>query len=321
MKAFKILAILITVLCLAQTKLDAQQLFRRTQYVFNPYLANPAVAGTKTFSPVMASYRQQWAGFSGAPTTYTVSAHTNLPNSMGAGIIIFKDDAGGAISRTGAEITGSYKVDLNNEDQVSFGLSAVVSRFQFDSSTLDVLDLDDPNLLTGLETSTNFDANFGLMVYGSEYYYGFSINRLAQTDLGVKTTSELIKNQNARHFNVMASYDYEIDEELTFQPSGLLRFTGFTPVQFDIHLKAIYQKSFWLGVSYRHQDAIAPSFGVKVGDFVAGYSYDVTTTKSVRELSPHTHEINIGYNIPRGDPRFREQNSIGKRRISRSRLR
>ncbi len=320
MKLIKILAT--TLFCLTVlSEADAQQLFRRTQYVFNPYLVNPAVAGTKTYSPVMASYRQQWAGFSGAPTTYTFSAHTNLPNSLGAGIIIFNDDSGGAISRMGAEVSGSYKIDLNNEDQVSFGLSAVVSRFQFDNSSLDVLDEDDASLLAGIENNTNFDANFGLMVYGQQYYYGFSINRLIQTDLGVQTISQTIQNQNSRHFNVMGSYDYEIDDKLTFQPSALLRFTGVTPVQFDVHAKGIYQENFWVGISYRHQDAMAAAFGIQVANFMAGYSYDIGIIESTRALSPHTHEINIGYNIPRPDPRFREQNSIGKRRISRSRLR
>lgn len=320
MKAFKILATTLLILLCSWSSLEAQQLFRRTQYVFNPYLANPAVAGTKSFTPLMASYRQQWAGFNGAPTTYTISAHTNLPNGLGAGLIIFNDDAGGAITRTGAEITGSYKVDLNNEDQVSFGLSGVVSRFQFDNNTLEVLDQNDPNLAAGNENKTNFDANFGLMIYGRQYFYGFSINRLFQSELGITTISELTKNQNRRHFNVMASYDYDIDDNLTMQPSALIRFTGITPVQFDVHMKAIYQESFWLGISYRHQDALAPSFGIQVGDFLAGYSYDITTTKSVRELSPHTHEINIGYRITKGDPRFKNQNSIGKRRISKSRL-
>ena len=61
MKAFKILATTLLILLCSWSSLEAQQLFRRTQYVFNPYLANPAVAGTKSFTPVMASYRQQWA--------------------------------------------------------------------------------------------------------------------------------------------------------------------------------------------------------------------------------------------------------------------
>jgi len=320
MKLVLKIACLILFIFLA-SKVDGQQLFRRSQFVFNPYLANPAVAGTSVNSPIMASYRQQWAGFSGAPVTYTLSGHTNLPNSIGAGFIIFNDDAGGAFSRTGAELTGTYKIDLNNEDQISFGLSAVVSSLQFDNTSLVVLDPDDPNLATGVENNTNFDANFGMMVYGSNYFYGFAINRLLQSKIGLETLSTILKNQNVRHFNVLGSYDYDIDDKLTFQPSALLRFTGVTPVQFDVHLKALYQENFWIGLSYRHQDAMAPSFGLKVGNFMAGYSYDITTTNSVRQLSPHTHEINIGYEIPRADPIFREQGRIGKRRIKRSRLR
>lgn len=321
MKAFKFFALLTLIGTLSLTEGKAQQLFRSTQYIFNPYLINPAVAGTKVESPIMASYRQQWAGFSGAPTTTTLSAHTNLPNSIGAGIIVFNDDAGGAISRAGAELTGVYKVDLNNNDQISFGLSAVITSLQFDNTNLEVLDQDDPNLISGVENNTNFDSNFGLMVYGSSYFYGFSIYNLIQSDLKVTNVSTLIKNQNARHFNVMGSYDYEIDDKLTVQPSGLLRFTGVTPVQFDIHFKGIYQDTFWLGVSYRHQDAFATAFGLKVGNFMAGYSYDITTTSAVRDLSPHTHEINVGYLIPRPNPIFKERGSIGKKRLKKNRFR
>ncbi len=168
--------LLLTVLFLVSITigLNAQQLFRHSQYMFNPYLMNPAVAGTNVNLPVMASYRQQWAGHSNAPTTMTFSAHTNLPNALGAGIIVFNDDSGGAISRTGAELTGVYKVDLNNQDQISFGLSAVVSNFQFDNTSLQVVDLEDPSLIGGLEKTINFDANFGLMLYGDNYFYGFS---------------------------------------------------------------------------------------------------------------------------------------------------
>lgn len=318
----KIRAIILFGVLFSVATLDtsAQQLFRRTQYMFNSYLINPAVAGTNVNTPIMASYRQQWAGFSNAPTTMTFSGHTNLPNALGAGLIVFNDDAGGAISRTGAELTGVYKVDLNNQDQVSFGLSAVVSNFQFDNSSLQVVDLNDPNLLTDMEQTMNFDANFGMMVYADNYFYGFSVYQLFQSKLGVETVSPLIKNQNRRHFNVMGSYDYEVTEEFTFQPSGLLRFTGFTPVQFDVHMKGIYMDTFWIGISYRHQDAMATSLGLKLGNLRIGYAYDVTTTSAVRELSPHTHEICLGYEIPRLDPEFKKKAGITKRRYKKVKI-
>ncbi|MFK7757970.1 MAG: type IX secretion system membrane protein PorP/SprF [Flavobacteriales bacterium] len=318
MKAFKIATLILLTYFVSSSELFSQQLFRSTQYVFNPYLVNPAVAGTDVNTPIMASYRQQWAGFNGAPTTYTLSGHGSLVNSVGLGVIVFNDDAGGALSTTGAEITGAYKVDLNNDDQISFGLSAVISSLQFDNTGLEVIDTDDLELAAGVEQSTNFDANFGLMVYGSNYFYGFSINRLLQSDLGIgdNSVSSLTENENARHFNIMGSYDYDIDDKLTFQPSAMLRFTGVTPVQFDLHAKGIYQEAFWVGLSYRHQDAIAGTFGLAIGNFKVGYSYDITTTSAVRELSPHTHEINVGYTIPRADPQFKQQGGFLKKRYN-----
>ena len=46
-----------------------------------------------------------------------------LPNRIGVGGIVYSDDTGGAIKRTGIELGGSYTIDLNNYDAVSFGLS------------------------------------------------------------------------------------------------------------------------------------------------------------------------------------------------------
>ena len=51
-----------------------QQQWRRSQFITNTYLANPAVAGTEPGTVLSSSYRQQWAGFDGAPTTKLLSA-------------------------------------------------------------------------------------------------------------------------------------------------------------------------------------------------------------------------------------------------------
>lgn len=277
---------------------DAQQLARRTQYMFNTYLTNPAVAGTKTYSPIAASFRSQWAGFDGGPQTYMVSGHTNLPNNrVGIGGIVFHDDAGGAISRTGAELTGAYHVDLNNRDAVSFGLSAVVTQFGFDGEGLEVLDENDQALIGANESTFNFDATFGMMVYGPNYFFGFSIPQLIQTELGIEGVIAE-DNENVRHFNFMGSYLYYANEDFAIQPSALVRFTGSSPVQFDILAKAIYQEFIWAGLSYRHQDAVALAVGIDYEQFGVGYSYDITTSNAA-SFSPHTHEVTVAYNIPR----------------------
>ena len=53
--------------------LDAQQLPVYSQYLFNKYLINPAVAGSDGCTSLNHTTRQQWTGYQGAPQTYSLS--------------------------------------------------------------------------------------------------------------------------------------------------------------------------------------------------------------------------------------------------------
>lgn len=280
--------------------------------MLNPYLVNPAIAGTKNYSPIMLSYRNQWAGFDNAPTTYTLSAHTSLPHHIGAGMIAFSDNTGGAISRSGVELTGSYKVDLTNEDQVSFGLSPVIGQYKFNNDSLVYYDPNDIALQGGLESNLIFDASFGMVVYGTDYMFGFSIPNIFQSRLDLDNNSDgSAENQYLRHYYLMGSYNYYVSDKLALQPSLLTKFTAVTPVQFDLNVKATYNDMVYGGFGYRHQDAIVFLVGAEYNGFVFGYAYDITVTDA-RNFSPHTHELTVGYNIPRANAKFKRGNINGR---------
>jgi type IX secretion system PorP/SprF family membrane protein len=110
----KILTLVLTMVALCSSDAYAQQLWRRTQFAINPFLVNPAIAGTENQIPLYISYRNQWTGFKGAPTTMLASGHMKGPGNLGFGGVIQRDDTGGAISRTGVEAVGAYHIDLNN---------------------------------------------------------------------------------------------------------------------------------------------------------------------------------------------------------------
>lgn len=298
---------------------NAQQVSRRTQWAINTFMVNPAVAGTQTYSPIFASYRQQWAGFKGAPTTIMASGHTALPHHLGIGGIFYSDNTGGAISENGAELTGAYNIDLNNYDAVSFGLSLNASQYTFDNSKLVVLDETDV-ALNGMqaETNMNFDATFGFMVYGEQYYAGFSIPQLFQTKLKLSSDGIPGDNVNIRHFQFMGAYRHYLSNILDIQGSAFLRFTSVTPVQIDLNARVNYNDAVWAGLTYRHNDAIALMFGGIFKSFTLGYSYDITTTNA-RRFSPHTHEIVLGYYIEHSKGKFKTS-TLGPRRLSRSKI-
>jgi type IX secretion system PorP/SprF family membrane protein len=302
--------------CLAAT---SQQLGRRTQFATNTFLVNPAAAGTQNYAPIYATFRNQWAGFNGAPTTMNLSGHTGLAKGFGAGAVFYKDDTGGAISRTGAELTGAYKVDLTNFDVISFGLSLGANQFTFDNSKLNVFDRND-NALNDFqaETSTNVDATFGMLVYGKQYFFGFSVPQLIQTRLNLQSAVDGDSNRNQRHFQLMGSYRHYLNDVLDIQPGGFVRFTGNTPVQIDVNVRLNYLENGYAGFTYRHKDAVAFIVGGSFKGFALGYSYDLTTG-AANAFSPHTHEVILGYLIPSNKGKFRAT-VLGGRVLDRSRV-
>ena len=299
--------------------IQAQQRFRRTSFPVNSFIINPAAAGTEPVTVFGSSYRHQWAGFDGAPTTTVLSAHSSLPNSMGAGVIFYSDDMGGAVTQTGVEITGSYKISLPNTDAVSFGLSLQGTQFGFDSSNLTVWDQDDPALTGGMETSFSVDASTGMMVYGTDYSFGAAISNLLQSNVSILGVEDEY-NQHIRHYRFMGSYTSDVSSKLAVQTSGMIRLTEVTPAQLDFYSRAIYsvyQVAYWAGAGLRVGDAVTFSFGTEFASVGLSYSYDITTGNNV--LSQHSHEINLTY-IMAHNRGFGKKTLSSKRILERNRL-
>ena len=300
-------------LALVGPEAQAQQLFRRSQFMTNPFLSNPAIAGTLPETPITMQYRNQWTGFQGAPETMTLSGHTALPNRVGVGGIVYSDDTGGAIKRTGIELGGSYTIDLNNYDAVSFGLSLLANQWSFDND-LDVWDVEDPALNYGMEQSVTLDAHFGMMVYSEAYAFGFAIPNLIQSSTGLQSSSTVsgLDNRQVRHFRFMGHYKYNVSRDFVIEPSALVRLTERTPAQLDVYLRGWYADMAWVSLGFRTNDAVVMGVGGQYGPFGLAYVYDITST-AARYLSPHSHEICLTYFVPRSTG-FRS-NSMNSRRI------
>ena len=286
----------------------AQQQLRRSQFVTNTYLSNPAVAGTEPGTVLSTTYRNQWAGFSGGPSTMLISGHRSLPNGIGAGLILYNDDMGGAISQSGLELTGAYSVLLNNQDAVSFGLSMKGNQFVFDGTDLEVYQPNDPSLPGTLESTFGIDFNAGMMVYGKDYYFGMAVFNLLQDKLNVAGVDD-DQNRLVRHYQFIGSYLYNVSRLVAVQASGLMRMTEVTSAQLDVNVRAIVNGTSWFGMGFRPQDAFVLSTGLNYGAFTLAYNYDITVGDNM--LSAHSHELSFGYFLPTRSG-FRSRPSSGR---------
>ncbi|MES2417297.1 MAG: PorP/SprF family type IX secretion system membrane protein [Bacteroidota bacterium] len=93
-----------------------------SQYYLNPYLGNPAMAGTDTTLTVFVTHRKAFMNFPGSPITQNVSAAYGF-KKVGLGINVNVEKAG-LQRQTRAMGTFSYHLPLNAaNDRLHFGLS------------------------------------------------------------------------------------------------------------------------------------------------------------------------------------------------------
>jgi len=299
MKKYLILSIFV----LAVSDIYGQQLPYSSQYMFNDYLINPAVAGSKGDNIASLTYRSQWTGLNGAPTTFTASIHGPWGKRVGFGALLFNDNMG-PFSTTGLQISYAYRFEINKESKISLGLSGMFYQYALDKNELaldkngfTVDESNDNAIIGGKEKAFAPDAAFGIYYYTDNFYAGFSVPQLFQNRVNFSELNDSLKlNKLVRHYFLTCGYKFEINEDFDFEPSLLFKAVAPAPIQLDINAKATYKEMLWLGASYRTQESVVVMLGFTKSNFIIGYSYDITLT-NIKKYSSGSHEIYLGMKI------------------------
>ena len=204
----KILLLYVSVLFVCSTgRAQVDPLY--AQYLNNPMLINPAYAGLNNNLNAGVTYRKQWAGFEGSPTTYNINAHTSLlDNRMGVGIIVLKDNVG-INSNTEAHATYAYRLDLDQK-YLSFGLQAGFISFKGNNGELNPYDPNDPAFSeTQNMTKPSFGA--GLILNSERYFLGLSVPRMLKARV---TVSDLETELYSQHYYMIGAYVFYLNEHI-----------------------------------------------------------------------------------------------------------
>lgn len=290
MKRILFIATLLAVV--GSESLYSQQLPQYTQYMFNEYIINPAVAGKEDFFQAKANYRYQWAGIVDAPRTYILSLYgPHKTKDMGFGGYIF-NDVTGPTSRTGLNFSYSYLIKITDNLKLSMALAAGLLQFKVDGTKINMLDIQDPSIQNTVYTSRVPDAVFGAYLFAPKYYFGLSAHQLFANKLNLYDGDNGL-NRVKNHFFAYGGYIYDINQDFDIEPMLLLKV--MTPVKpmVDITVKSSYKKMVWLGVSYRTYDAITFMVGYNYQNQIYfGYSYDLSVS-TIKNYNSGSHEIMI----------------------------
>lgn len=268
----------------------AQQLPQLTQYQFNDYVFNPAIAGSRPFFELRSGHRYQWVGIQDAPRTFTLSGTTPVGEKMGIGGYLFTDIVG-PTRRTGVQFSYAYHLKLTEDLKLSLGLSAGLLQFLIDGSKINLRDPGDPVMDDQLRGELMPDAKFAFYLYHPKYWFGATAPQLLQNRVEFKDAPGESLSRMEDHYFVTGGYRIQLAEQWTLEPSFLLKYVDPVPPKLDITATIRYKNTVWLGASYRTNDAYAAMVGVWLKEsFQFGYSYDVITS-NLRNYSSGSHEV------------------------------
>ena len=289
----------------------AQQDPQLSQYMWNPFILNPAVAGTLGSYQVRINSRFQWTGIDDAPQTYQLCAYgPDVKRRMGWGGQLYSDLLG-PVSTTGFMLSYAYNIQIAENFSLSGGISAGGLQYKVDGTKLDAGDLvnhpelgdswlNDPALRNSSMSSFAPDATVGLYLYNSNMHFGIAAHHLFGSKLKFNDQS-IGLNKLKQHVYVSGGYIFNINRELALEPTLLLKFMNGAPIVPELNCKAKYlidirrvQSELWGGVSFRYGDAAAMMFGIVYEKrYLFGYAFDWSYTKLGRYTNG-THEIMVG---------------------------
>ena len=301
-----------------------QQLPIFSQYLFNRFLINPAVAGSDGYTSINLTARVQWVGYSGAPRTFSYSMQTRIlkkgnasnhnwlkkstfrPSSdgrVGLGGYVFSDK-NGLIQRTGFQFTYAYHMWLQDNTQLSFGLALTGYHFKINENEINFEDPNEPWLNNDLRRGIFVpDATFGVYLLNAKYSLGFSADQLFGA--AAKIGDYAYKNFSmSRQFYLFGSYDFNTGSKAYIEPSFLVKVSEQLKPQVDMGVTYFYSQSFWAGLAYRTSGAIIANVGVKYQNMYFGYAFDFTL-QEIQRVTYGTHEISLAIKLGDNARRYR----------------
>jgi len=299
-------AFIVIILLIDTTVAKSQQDPMFTYYMFNQISVNPGYAGSGEVANVMALYRQQWAGMEGAPQTTNIAGNTPLPKiDCGFGLSLLTDKIG-PTKQTGVFADFSYQLKLSKKAKLGMGIKAGFTYYK--ANFLDIQTTTPNDIAFSKNIDGDIKSNFGIgfFYYTNTVYAGFSIPKLLNNELtlGYSVNNEKL-SAATRNYYFIAGKVFNLNENLKFRPSTLIKMTKGAPMQLDLTANFILYDKFWLGAMYRTGSAFGAMIQVQLAKTVRiGYAYDYTTNQ-LNDYNSGTHEIMINFDFFTGKNKIR----------------
>jgi type IX secretion system PorP/SprF family membrane protein len=275
------------------TRVNAQQEWGFTQYLFNLYDINSAYAGNHSTSSFALRYRSQWNSIEGRPISQNLSWHAPaFGERMGVGVRILHEEIGARRQFMG-KVSGAYKIKLGDEGKISAGLAFGFVRQDFNLNKLTSYDAQDPILLSGLNTQTTPLVDFSVMYNTNRAYVGIESSRINRSAYNFSEQSLARLYYNV---NLVAGIMKKLDEDDLFQLSTLVKVSEGKLWQAELNFLYLKNNKFWLGVGYRWKNNYNILACLNLTTHLRfGMSFEMLSSNLIR--GQRSSEFFLGYNL------------------------
>jgi type IX secretion system PorP/SprF family membrane protein len=274
----------------------AQQVPFAENYALDKYSLSSAYAGNCKDKYLFMSYRRDWSGLAGGPRTFRISYNDAFKSKIGIGGKFIYDKAG-IFDQLFAMGTYSYKLQVNKDQFIFFGLSGGIYRNSLNLGKY----YNDPNYnLDPSLVDKNVNSKLKIM---TDYSFVYSYNRIeagllfSNISFGdAKYSYSSVKYKPLSNFQLHATYTYTYSEDWDFTPTIIYRGGKYIKNQFEIATQAVFQNKFWGSFLFRDNNVWGLGFGAIVyKSILFSYSYNLSS-----RISPNAfqnHEFTLGLNI------------------------
>lgn len=307
--------LIVLLLILFSFSLCAQQEAHYTQFMYNKQLINPAYAGQRGVETVTAIYRNQWAGFDGAPKSALLSfSMPFLSERVGIGFNLSHVTIG--LQRDfNFNLAYSYALIYNEKMSIRLGVMGSMRSLGLKFDEANPINLLDPSIDNKRINEIYANAGAGIYANIGEYVYaGFSVPRLISNTIGFNPDPNVPKAKEYQHFYGMVGGLIPLKEDINLTSALLIKYVQNAPLDADLNVNLEFKK-FSTGLSYRFGGEgsgesldlllfwqASPQIGV-------GAAYDLTLTQ-VRNYSAGSFELLLMADLRRAggrrmaNPRF-----------------
>lgn len=288
--------ITILVVLVSSFSLMAQKEIQLTQFGAARSIINPSLTAMNRYTEISVLAREQWSGFSKAPSTQFLSFELPLKKRFGIGAAVLHDQLG---FENNYDITANWAwyIPVGESRNISAGLGFNVLSKNLSGSELIYDDMTDPNGVYTDVTRYSFNLNAGLGYSSEKFCIGISSRHLSGTGINA---SEIFKP--VRHYYLFSSYRFKVNENFLLQPSMLLKSNG-QKLETNLTLSGELVNTLTLGVNFRVEESVALILGINlIKNLRISYAYDIINGP-VSKVSPASHELMLSYKFRKNPPK------------------